>query len=146
MADTKIVNKFGKVVGWNSVKVHMLGRDVEGITEVEYDDNMEIEGVKGAGAFDIGYGTGNYTAKASITLTEEERRAILSSLPKGVMIQEIPPFPIVVQYEYRNQIYTDVITECIIKNNGIAIKQNDKSHAFKFEIYTPKINWNEPQI
>ena len=28
-----LINKFGKIAGWNSVKVVMLGRQVEGITD-----------------------------------------------------------------------------------------------------------------
>lgn len=143
MADTTIVNKFGKVIGWNSMSAHFMSRDIEAFDEIEYDDNVEIEGVKGAGPFDFGYGVGNYQAKASITLYEEERRAILDSIPPGTFIWELPPFPIVVQYEYRGKIYTDVIRDCVFKNNGVALKQGDKSSKFKFEIYTPLIEWNK---
>ena len=31
-----LINKFGKIAGWNSVKVVMLGRQVEGITALSY--------------------------------------------------------------------------------------------------------------
>ncbi|MFN8238633.1 MAG: hypothetical protein U0T77_10735 [Chitinophagales bacterium] len=142
MGQPTVVNKFGKVTGWNSINVHLLGRDLEGITELSYDDKEDIEGVKGAGKFDVGFGGGNYTAKASITLLEEERRALLDSLPSGTRLQEIPPFPIVVEYEYKNKIYKDVIQQCVIMNNGVEVKQGDKSIAYKFDLYTPVIDWN----
>ena len=143
MGQPTVVNKFGKVTGWNSIKVHFLGRDLEGITEVDYNDNEEVEGVKGGGKFDVGFGTGNYEAKASITVLNEERIAMLAGLPPNTRLQDIPPFPIVVQYEYGNRIYTDVITDCVIKNNGVSVKQGDKSISHKFELYTPLIKWNE---
>lgn len=137
-----IINHFGRVAGWNSTKVRMLGRDIVGITEIAYDDNVEIEGVKGAGQYDIGVGEGNYEAKASITVTQEERLALLNSLPIGSKVQDIDAFPIIVSYDYGGTIYKDVIRACRIKNNGVEVKQGDKSMAWKYELYTPKIDWN----
>lgn len=137
-----IINKFGKITGWNSITVHMLGRDLEGITELAYNDTLDIEGVKGAGMFDVGYGEGNYTATASITVLVEEVRGLMSSLGNGQRLQSIPQFPIVVQYEYNGKIYTDVIDQCKIKGPGIDVKQGDKSMAVKMELYTPQIKWN----
>lgn len=142
MANTTLVNKFGKMTGWNSVNIHFLGRDLEGITELSYDDNVDIEGVKGAGRYDVGYAMKNYTAKASFTLLEEEKRALLESLPPNTRLQDIPPFPIVVEYEYAGKIYKDIVTSVKIKNNGNEVKQGDGSIATKFELYTPLIEWN----
>jgi hypothetical protein len=137
-----IINHFGKVAGWNSTKVRMLGRDVIGITELAFDDNVEIEGIKGAGQYDVGVGEGNYEAKASITITQEERLALMNSLPRGSKVQDIDAFPIIVTYDYQGTIYKDVIRACRIKNNGVEVKQGDKSMAWKYELYTPKIDWN----
>ncbi|WP_055394765.1 hypothetical protein [Flagellimonas eckloniae] len=142
MNHTRIINHFGKVAGWNSVTCRLLGRDVIGITELMYKDSMEIEGVKGAGPFDIGVGEGNYNAEASITLTQEERLALLDSLPPGKRIQDIDAFPIIAAYDYTGTIYKDVIRACRFKNNGVEVKQGDKSIAFKFELYTPAIDYN----
>ncbi len=139
---TEIINHFGKVTGWNHVAARILGRDVVGITEIAYDDSVEIEGVKGAGQYDVGVGEGNYTAKASITLTQEERVGILNALPPGFRIQDIDAFPIIVTYDNNGVIYRDVIQACRFKNNGVEVKQGDKSIAFKFELYTPKIDFN----
>lgn len=139
---TTIINKFGKVTGWNSTTVHMLGRDLEGIIELSYNDTVDIEGVKGAGMFDVGYGESNYTATASITILVEELRGLMSSLAPGQRIQSIPSFPITCQYEYNGKIYTDVIDQCKIKGPGIEVKQGDKSIGVKLELYTPQIKWN----
>jgi len=137
-----IVNKFGKVIGWNSVTLSLLGRDVEGITELEYNDSVEKENVYGAGSFPVGRGEGNYTATASITLMEEERRALLASLPPSTRLQEIAPFAIPVAYEYQNEVYKDIVHNCEFMNNGIAVKQNDKTVAYKFDLIISHITWN----
>lgn len=138
-----IVNKFGKVAGWNSVTLNLLGRDVEGITEIAYDDTVEKENIYGAGGYPVGRGEGNYAATASITLMEEERRAIMGALPPQNKIQDIPAFDIPVSYEYAGKIYKDVIHNAEFMNNGVEVKQNDKTIAFKFDLIVSHITWNK---
>ena len=48
-----LINKFGKIAGWNSVKVVMLGRQVEGITALSYKDSKEKENIYGAGEYPV---------------------------------------------------------------------------------------------
>lgn len=80
-----LINKFGKIAGWNSVKVVMLGRQVEGITALSYKDSKEKENIYGAGEFPVGRGEGNYKAEASITLLKEEVNALQLALgPESV--------------------------------------------------------------
>lgn len=130
------------MAGWNDVKVKILGRTLEGITELEYKDEQELENVMGAGAFPIGQSEGNYEAEASITLYAEEMRALTDSLPPGTRLQALPPFDVIVKYEYQGRVYTDVIRNCKIKNNGIAVKQGDKTVAFKYDLLTTHIDWS----
>lgn len=77
-----LINKFGRVAGWNNVKVVMLGRQVEGITALSYKDSVEKENVYGAGGMPVGRGEGNYKAEASITLLKEEVNALLLALDR----------------------------------------------------------------
>lgn len=142
MAQPAIVNKFGKVAGWNSITLNLLGRDVEGITEISYDDTTEKENIYGAGGYPVGRGEGNYAANASITLQEEERRAILASLPANTRMQDIPPFDIPVAYEYGGKLYKDIIRNCEFTNNGVEVSQNDKTMNFSFELIVSHISWN----
>lgn len=142
MATLTLINKFGKMGGWNDVKVRILGRKLEGITELEYSDEQELENVMGAGEYPIGQSDGNYEAKASITLYMEEMRALLDSLPPTVRLQQIPAFDIVVKYMYGTRIYTDRIRNCKFKNNGVAVKQGDKTIAQKFELLCTHVDWN----
>lgn len=137
-----LINKFGKLAGWNSITVNLLGRDVEGITELEYDDSLEMENVYGAGAFPVGYGEGNYAAKAAITLLLEETNAIQRALPRGKNITSIAPFDIVVEYAYDGFKIKDRIHNCKFKGRGVAVKQNDKTIGYKHELLLSHIGWN----
>ena len=140
---TTIVNKFGKMQGWNSVTVNMLGRDVEGITELAYDDSQEVEGARGAGMYFVGFGEGNYEAKASITLFKEEIDMLQGSLPPGASITSIPPFNIVVEYDRELTKTRDIIQYCKLKGRGTEVKQGDKTIAYKFELFVGgRILWN----
>lgn len=137
-----LINKFGKMAGWNSVTTNMLGRDVEGITELEYNDSVEKENIYGSGKYPIGRSEGNYAAKASITLLLEEVNALQNSLPPTKGLDSIAPFPIVVEYEYNGFKKKDIIHNCEFKGRGIAVKQNDKTIAYKFELVVSHIWWN----
>lgn len=138
-----LVNKFGKMQGWNSLRTNMLGRDVEGITELQYDDTVEMEGARGAGMFFVGYGEGNYEAKCSITLFKEEVDLLNKSLPKGVSLTSIPPFSIIAEYDKDLVKTRDIIQYCKFKGQGVAVKQGDKTIAYKFDLFVAgRILWN----
>lgn len=140
---TTVINSFGKMAGWNSVTCRLFGRDVVGISKIAYDDEQEKDNVYGAGKMPIGQSEGNYKAKASIELTLEERLAIQNSLPFGTRIQDIAPFPVVVAYEYGGRVYKDVLMNCSFKNNGVDVKQGDKTIATNFDLNVSHINWNQ---
>jgi len=137
-----IINKFGKLAGWASMTTNLLWRDIEGITEVEYKDEKEMNNEYGAGEFPIGQSEGNYKAEASVSLYKEEIIALTQSLPKGVYIQDIPPFDITVQYRYNLKLYKDVLRNCRFKNNGVAAKQNDGTITHKHDLLISHIDWN----
>lgn len=137
-----IINKFGKVAGWNSITVNLLGRDVEGITELEYSDSVEKENIRGAGAYPVGRGEGNYEAKASITLQHEEVVALRAALGAGKSLSDIAPFDIVVRYEYDGFVYKDVICNCEFLGNSATAKQGDKSLSSKQDLIVSHIDWN----
>ncbi|KAA6347162.1 hypothetical protein EZS27_005331 [termite gut metagenome] len=138
-----IINKFGRLIGWNSVTVNVLGRDVEGITAVKYNDSKEKENSYGAGAYPIGRGEGNYAAEASITLKKEEIIAIQQMLPPGKRLTDIAPFDIVVEYEYQLMKYRDRIRNCEFTDNGVEVKQNDKTIDKEMKLIVSHIGWNE---
>lgn len=142
MADT-IINKFGKMQGWNSITFNILGRDVEGITSFSYTDAEEKENVYGAGKYPIGRGSGNYSAEVSATFYKEEYDAIQAVLPPGKRIQDIEPFDIIVMYEDQNgAIKKDIVRNVEFTGRGVEATQNDKTFAYEAELVCSHIDWN----
>lgn len=143
--DTIIVNSFGKLTGWNSITLRLFGRDVVGIRRVQYNDEQAITNAYGAGKMPVGEEEGNYSATAAIDLLNEEVFAIQNALPPGMRIQDIPPFDIVVQYEYgaTNLLKrTDIIHNCRFTNNGVEVNQGDGSIVRSFTLKTSHISHN----
>lgn len=129
--------------GWSNVTVNLLGRDLEGITELSYTDSQKKENVYGAGKFPIGRGRGNYEAKASFTLLKEEVDALKQALPASKSIQDIAPFDIIVEYETDNgSIKKDRIRNAEFMSDGVEVKQNDNTIATKYELLVSHIEWN----
>ena len=137
-----LLNKFGKVTGWNDITTNMLGRDLEGITELAYDDKRDKANIYGAGGMPVGRGDGNYEAKASVTLSKEELTALQLSLEPGKRLSDIAPFDIAVTYEYNGFIYKDRIRNVEFTGKSIEVKQGDKSIATKCDLIVSHIDWN----
>ncbi|MCE9540628.1 MAG: hypothetical protein K8R85_15625 [Bacteroidetes bacterium] len=137
-----IINSFGKIIGWNNVTYNAYNRDIEGIAEIEYSDEVKSENEYGAGGFPMGQSSGNYEAKGSVTLYSEEIVGLQSSLPPGVRIQDIPPAPINVVYELNGSVVRDVLNNCRIKNVGKAVKQGDGKITHKCDLLISHIDWN----
>lgn len=140
--ETIIVNKFGTVQGWSNITFNMLGRDVEGISKIAYDDNLTKENVYGAGNMPIGRSRGNYEAKASITLLKEENDALVNSLPPGKRLQDVAPFDIPVKYEIDGVIKFHIIRNVEFTNNSVDVSQGDGSIAVDHELIVSHIDWN----
>lgn len=137
-----VINKFGKIAGWNSITINLLGRDVEGVDEVSYNDTQEKENVYGAGKMPIGRGDGNYSAKATVSLLVEEDMALQQSLPRGKRLSDIAPFDILVEYEYEGFKYRDRIRNCEFTGRSVSVKQGDKKMVHKHELIVSHIDWN----
>lgn len=137
-----IINKFGRITGWNKVTLTLFNRDAEAITEIAYDDEQEKDNEYGAGKYPIGQNEGNYKPKASITLFSEEVIAIQKSIPAGKRIQDIPPTDIAVEYDYNGVLIKDIIRNASFKNNGREVKQGDGKIVHKFDLLTSHIDWN----
>lgn len=143
MPQAKIINKFGQMQGWNSITTNMLGRDVEGISSLKYDDAVTKENVYGAGPYPIGRSSGNYEPTCSVTLLKEEADAIQAALPPGGRIQDIAPFDIVVEYE-RNSgtIQKDRIRNAEFTNRGVDVAQADGTIQTEYTLVVSHIEWN----
>lgn len=143
MANATIINKFGKLQGWNSLTANVLGRDLEGITMLSYDDDEDISNAYGAGKYPIGRSDGNYTTEpVKIGLYKEEMDLLDASMAPGMRIQEIPPFPIIAEYERPGgAVSKDIIHNFQFKKRGRAVQQGDGSIVYECEGICSHIEW-----
>lgn len=143
MADTTIINKFGNMTGWNNITINLLGRDLEGVTEISYTDETKKENAYGAGGYPVGRGGGNYEAKASINLYKEEIDGLISALPSGKRIQDIDVFDVTVEYQDNDGlIRKDRIRNCEFTGNGVESKNDEGTISYKYDLLVSHIEWN----
>lgn len=136
-----LINKFGRITGWNDVQVVVFGRALEGIQELSYDDNMEVESVRGAGGMPIGYGEGEYKANCSMTILAEELQAMLAQLPAGKRIHEIAATDVPVLYTQGDKVVKDVIRTFKFTGIGKQVKSGDKAIWIKMPCFCSSIDW-----
>lgn len=141
MSQPTVINKFGKMQGWTSITLNLLGRDAEGINKLSYDDTITKENVKGAGMYPIGRSATDYEAKCTIGLYKEEVDAIQDALPAGKRLQDIAPFDIVVQYDIDGIIKKDIIHNAEFTNRGVDVSQGDGTISTDFELIISHITW-----
>lgn len=143
MKAKSIINSLGKLQGWNNITTNLFGRDVVGIEEISYSDNIKKENAYGAGGMPVGRTESNYEAKASITLLKEEVDAIRKTLPPGKRLQDIDMSDIVVEYATKSgEIMRDTIRNAEFTGSEIQVKQGDGSIAMKLELIVSHIDWN----
>lgn len=135
----------GKEYSYSDVRVHFLGRTVEGISAVSYEDNVEKKNNIGRGNMPVSRTRGNYEAKSSITLSMKEVVAIQAALQPGQRLQDIAPFDIEVSYvddNGTNRIVNDRIRNCEFTNNKRELKTGGDQFDTQFDLITGSIDWN----
>ena len=138
---SKLINKFGSIAGWNQIVFNLGGHNVEGIKEFSYSDEVEHENIYGAGGYPIGQGSGNYSAKGSMTLLMEEVLGMQNSLPKGTRLQSVVASA-TVHYIYQDKVYKDRISNIRLIGNGREAKNGDKELTVKFDFACTHIDFN----
>lgn len=142
MAIERSIN--GELYSWANIRVNLLGRNVVGIKGIDYDDSDEIKGVKGRGSKDVGFVQGNYQAAGKIMLEMSEVESLNASLPRGMRIQQIKPFDIVVAYRNDDQrLVTHVLKNCKFMKQGRSGKAGEvKEFEVELALYISEIDWN----
>lgn len=143
MAQATIINKFGRIAGWNSITARFFGRNLEAFNEIEYHDKQAMANEYGGGKYPIGQSEGNYeTENCSISFYMEELVALQESIPAGQRIQDAPVTDIIVQYDWNGKIVKDIWRNARPMNNGRAAKNSDGKIVTKIDFLVSHIDWN----
>lgn len=137
-----VVNKFGKLAGWNSITFRLFGRDVVGISKIKYGDSQAITNKYGAGNLPIGEEEGNIVPDdLEIDLLQEEYIALIKSIPAGKRLQDATG-DCIVDYAYQEERFKDIIHNVRFMNNGVEISQGDGSITRSFKCKVSHITHN----
>jgi hypothetical protein len=136
----------GKQYGWEDITVNLPHGIAVDIDSIEYSDKKDSESVYGRGSNPRGYGEGNYSATAKVSIRREEYNKFLDYAKNvGRPLYKIPPFPVTVSYANDDQpIMTDKLPSCKLKSiGGGGGSQGDKSLKIEleFDVHSPII-WN----
>ena len=138
-----VVNSLGKLTGWNNITVRILGRDVVGITKIQYGDDKTVEKHMGAGAYPVGKSSNNYSASGSMDLFEEEVRQLVAALPAGKRLQDIDDFDVVVAFALPGGgVQKDIVHNCSFSDSGKEINQGDGKIVRSFQLNPTHITEN----
>lgn len=127
--------------GWNSLTVNLFGRELEGITELQYSDNVEVSSSMGRGQYAQGTEISNYEAECGMTVKQEEWQAMSSQLPPNTRIHEAVT-DVTVTYEANGQIYTDVLRNFRVTGTARTIAQGDGSIDVELSCFCTHIDYN----
>jgi hypothetical protein len=133
----------GKRFSWADVRLSLLGRTVEGITEITYDDTISKENLYGRGKGVVSRGEGKYEAKASITLYDWEVNALLDAAGRGKRLQNIGMFDIPIVYDDgAGNLRTDILRNVEFTGRSHSMKSGDTSIVVKCDLILSHIDWN----
>ena len=136
--DSPMINGIG--YSWSSISVTIGGRKLVGIRAIEYAEEQDIEGTKGAGNKDIEVGYGDVKLTGSITLLAYEVDALEELSPTG-RLQDLEPFPIIVGFNAGGKIKVHRLTFCILKKNGRTGKSGDKFLEVQIPLFIGDIKY-----
>lgn len=133
----------GQEYSWSDVKINLFGRTLQGISAIDYDDNVNKKNNKGSGVMPVSRSRGDYEAKASITLAMKEVEAIQNALPRGKRLQDIAPFNIEVVYDpdNGNPLVHHRIEGCEFTNRKSELKAGEGNFETQFDLIVGSINW-----
>jgi hypothetical protein len=136
---TPLIN--GRSYGWADITANILGTPVAGITAIKYEDDQEMQDNYGAGNRPVSRSYGNIKCTGSVTLTAEEVEALTAASPNR-RIQEIPEFPIIVNYlNDDGNFVTHTLRSCRFMKNSRDVKQNDKVIEVEIPLMIAQIDW-----
>lgn len=131
----------GKSYEWADIAVNVLGADIIGITNIEYEEKQAMENIYGAGRLPVSRGYGKIEPTAKMTILMEELENIQSVAPNG-RIMDIPEFDIVVAYlDAANVTRRHVLKNVRFMNNKRASSSGDTSIPVELELIISNIQF-----
>ncbi len=134
----------GKLYSWAQISLGIDGVPVIGVRAIRYGDKETKDNVWGGGKYAVGYGDGQISCEASITLLMDEVVPLQNASPTG-RLQDLAPFDVTVCYMHpiSSKVVTDVIRDCQFTENARDWSSGDTSEDVDLPLLTPAIDWGK---
>lgn len=133
----------GRTYSWNDIEVNLLGRTVQGIDTIKYNDNQEKVENPGQGRYAVSRGYGPYTATASFSISRKEIEGVINALEPGKSLIDISPFEITITFRNDdNLLVTHILTNCEFLGDGVDTTQGDTVIKTEYELRISQVIWN----
>lgn len=137
--DVAMIN--GDSYSWSQIDITILGRRLEGVSGINYTSSQEKTNNYGRGNKPISRGKGKKSYSGSITLKEEEIKAIEAAIPAGKDIVDIKPFPIIVAFS-NNGIHTiHKLLHCEFMDRGVEVNTDTTDVERQLNLIIGDINY-----
>ena len=128
----------GRRVSWASLSISVGGGigDLYGFTAISYKNTVERAKVRGGGRVALGMTAGDHDAEGEITMTFEQARAFLEALgaSQGDGRYMDAVFNVTCQYEAGNQVYSDELIGCSLKEDATEAEQGPDGLTMTFPL------------
>ncbi|MEM4711164.1 MAG: hypothetical protein ABIK31_07985 [candidate division WOR-3 bacterium] len=118
----------GKLYDWGDVTIIYPGSvpvGVIGVQSIDWNEEIEVEPIYGAGNKPIGWGYGNWKAEGKITILLEAYKQLNELTPQGIF--KATPFNIVINYSnFEEPMHTVQLIGCKWTKKGNKAAQGDK--------------------
>jgi len=119
---------------WESLLITIQGHPIYGVSNINFNDSMEMEFEYGTGVYPVGRKYGKYSVSGSITLSLGEASLLERASVSG-LVQNLPMFDIQLIFTPLNQIPKIVVLHnCKIMNNGVDLSQNDMNPTVTLDL------------
>ncbi len=114
---------------WESLTCLIAGKELIGIKDVEYNEELEKEAIYGKGSEPIGWGQGNFKREGKLTILKTEYAKLkLLAIVFGNNVLKLPPFPMTLKYHNEDQpLRVTNLMECTFTKHGGKLAQGDKA-------------------
>lgn len=131
----------GQAYAWSQIKVNVLGKAVNGIKSIEYDEKREMQDNYGSGDRPVSRSYGKMTTESKIELHMVEIEKLQEIAPDGD-ITRIPPFDIVVSFQPSNgRIVNHTLHNAQFKENGRKAAEGDMEITKEIPLQVSNISY-----
>lgn len=121
--------RLGRAYDWQQCRIVLFGRELVGVTAIEYGVKKDVKNNYGAGGEPVSQGAGRKDYEGKIDLDIKEVLGILCAMGLPGDLTDIPAFDVVVIWgdDTENVTVTDVLIGCRFMEQKYSVKEGNST-------------------